>query len=213
MLRKRGLFNILAFVFLMLSGTREQGIMVEKLYIGAEELLQDSFRLGMKILKDDFRPDYIVGVWRGGTPVGIAVQEVLHVHDVHSDHIAIRTSSYEGMTRREKEVRVHGLDYLVERINPEDNLLIVDDVFDTGLSIDAVLKTLSSRARRNTPEDIRIATPWYKPDNNRTSIAPDYYLHESDQWLVFPHELDGLSRDEIRKHKPEVSQVFEEYGF
>ncbi len=185
---------------------------MKKIYLNAHDLLQDSFRLGLNILQSNFRPNYIVGVWRGGTPVGIAVQEILQVQGVVTDHIAIRTSSYDGIDQRGREVRVHGLDYLVERVTPDDRLLIVDDVFDTGLSIDAVIKTLHTKARRNTPSDIRVATPWFKPANNQTDRVPDYYLHESSEWLVFPHEVDGLSRDEIRAHKPELSELYEEYG-
>ncbi len=186
--------------------------MSEKYYINANELLTDSFRLALEIHKSGFRPDFIVGVWRGGTPVGIAVQEMLHVCGIHTDHISIRTSSYMGIGMRGKEVRVHGLDYIINNINADNSLLIVDDVFDSGLSIKAVLDRLQQKSRRNTPEDIRIATPWFKPANNQTDITPDYYLHISDQWLVFPHELDGLERDEIIRNKPEVQQLFQEYG-
>ena len=185
---------------------------MNKLYLSADQLLQDSFRLGLEIIKDGFRPDYIVGVWRGGTPVAIAVQEILQVQGVSTDHIAIRTSSYEGIAQRGREVKVHGLDYLVERVTPEDRLLIVDDVFDTGLSIDAVIRHLRDKARRNTPADIRVATPWYKPDNNQTERVPDYYLHESADWLVFPHEVEGLSRAEVEKNKPDLWALYEEYG-
>ncbi len=108
---------------------------LSKYYIDANSLLQDAFRLGLMILKSGFRPDFIVGVWRGGTPVGIAVQEVLQVHGVPADHIAIRTSSYTGIAQRDRQVRVHGLDYLTERVRPHSRVLIVDDVFDTGLSV------------------------------------------------------------------------------
>ena len=186
--------------------------MTDKHYIGADELLQDSFRLGLEVFKSGFRPDFIVGVWRGGTPVGIAVQEILHVCGIHTDHISIRTSSYEGIGQRGKEVQVHGLDYIIKNINAEDSLLIVDDVFDTGLSVLAILEALKEKSRLNTPKDIRIATPWFKPKNNKTSLIPHYFLKESENWLVFPHELDGLSRQEIRDNKPEVKALFDEYG-
>lgn len=186
--------------------------MVEKYYIGAEELLEDSFKLGLEVYKSEFKPDYIVAVWRGGTAVGIALQEILHVCGVNSDHIAIRTSSYNGIDDRGRTVRVHGLDYLVKNINAEDSLLIVDDVFDTGLSVQAILDELKRKCRRNTPEDIRIATPWFKPENNKTSLTPHYFLHKSDKWLVFPHEFDGLTHDEIVENKPAIKRLFDEYG-
>ena len=50
---------------------------LSKTYITADELLLDSFRLGVQIHNSGFKPDFIVGVWRGGTPVGIAIQEIL----------------------------------------------------------------------------------------------------------------------------------------
>ena len=71
--------------------------MVEKHFITANELLQDSYHLGHLILDSGFTPNYLVGVWRGGAPVGIAVQELLEYHGVSTDHIAIRTSSYDGI--------------------------------------------------------------------------------------------------------------------
>jgi hypoxanthine phosphoribosyltransferase len=88
-------------------------------------------------------------------------------------------------------------------------LLIVDDVFDTGRSIDAVINTLESKMRRNCPSQIRVATPWFKPNKNATSRIPDYYVHEADDWLVFPHELDGLSVEEIGADKGELARILE----
>jgi hypoxanthine phosphoribosyltransferase len=181
--------------------------MVEKRFITAQELLEDSFRLGRLVLESGFRPDFIVGVWRGGTPVGIAVQELLEHNGVSSDHIAIRTSSYEGIEKRGKQIRIHGLGYIVGNANAEHCLLIVDDVYDTGLSIQAIVDSLQVRSRRNTPHDIRIATVYFKPGNNRTRRRPDYYVHETDKWLVFPHELNGLEPEEIARHKPEVARL------
>ncbi|MCP3664852.1 MAG: hypoxanthine phosphoribosyltransferase [Gammaproteobacteria bacterium] len=178
-----------------------------KIYLSADQLLLDSFQLGIDIIKSGFKPDFIVGVWRGGTPVGIAVQEILDYLEVKTDHIAIRTSSYTGIGTRDKEVRVHGLSYLIRNINHNDSLLIVDDVFDTGLSVKAVIETLKMKTRRNTPKDIRIATPWFKPANNKTDLIPDFYIHKTDQWLVFPHELDGLRLDEIISNKSGMAEL------
>ena len=106
---------------------------MEKNFIQAQELLEDSFKLAWQVYESGFRPDYIVGVWRGGAPIGIAVQEFLDVLGVKSDHIAIRTSSYAGMDERSKTVQVYGLNYVIKKLESEDSLLIVDDVYDTGL--------------------------------------------------------------------------------
>jgi hypoxanthine phosphoribosyltransferase len=181
---------------------------MEKRYIDASQLLQDSFELALKVFQSGFRPNYIVGVWRGGAPVGIAVQEMLHVLGVKSDHIAIRTSSYTGIGERNRHVQVHGLNYLIRRLESEDSLLIVDDVHDTGLSIDQAIRDLQAACKKNLPE-VRVATPYYKPANNQTDRIPDYFLHETEQWLVFPHELDGLSLEEIAGNKPELAQMMD----
>jgi len=170
---------------------------VEKYFIGARELLADSFRLGMKVYESGFRPSFIVGIWRGGSPVGIAVQELLDYFGVETDHIAIRTSLYAGINERRRRVRVHGLGYVLDNIEHEDGLLIVDDVWDSGRSIKAVIDKLRIQARRNAPADIRVATVYFKPSMNKVKGKPDYFVHETDQWLVFPHELQGLSMDEI----------------
>lgn len=178
-----------------------------KVYISAQQLLEDSLELGRQILASGFRPDYIVGVWRGGTPVGIMVQELLDFYGVETDHISIRTSSYSALNKRENKVRVHGLSYLTSAMNAEDSLLIVDDVFDTGLSVSAILKKLREKSRKNLPHDIRVATAYFKPEKNRTDFAPDFCAHKTNDWLVFPHEMEGLSRSEIVQNKPHLLEV------
>ncbi len=181
--------------------------MTEKHYISAQQLLEESYQLGAQIIRSEFRPDFIVGIWRGGAPVGIAIQEMLVYFQIPTDHISVRTSLYNPRNVANDTVRVHGLDYLVKNLNAENALLIVDDVFDSGRSIEAVIQQLSRRTRRNTPAQIKVATPWYKPDNNKTSRVPDFYLHTTDQWLVFPHEIQGLTNDELRAMKPQIHKI------
>ena len=179
---------------------------MDKQYITANRLLENSIELAFRIIDSGFRPDLIVGIWRGGTPVGMAVQEVLSYCGIESDHIAIRTSSYVGVDQR-GAVAVHGLNYIIKKIRHDDRVLIVDDVFDTGNTIAAVINELRQRARGNTPEDIRIAVPWFKPKRNQTNIVPDYFLRETEEWLVFPHELDALTPDELKARRPEIARI------
>ncbi len=179
---------------------------MNKTVLTAQELLEDSFRLGVKILESGFEPTLIVAIWRGGTPVGMAVQEIMAYCGLDADHIAIRTSSYVGVDQR-GAVAVHGLDYIINKVCHNDRLLIVDDVFDTGNTIAAVIAEIRRRARGNTPQEMRIAVPWYKPSRNETTLVPDYYLKETAEWLVFPHELDGLTPDEMRIARPELHEI------
>jgi len=175
---------------------------LQKLFISADSLLRDSMELARRIVQSGFRPTFLVAMWRGGAPIGIAVQEVLEYHGIHTDHIAIRTSYYLGNDERDKTVRVHAIDYLVSQLSADDQLLLVDDVFDSGRSLEAVIEELRRRCRRNLPENIRIATVYYKPERNRSTLVPDYHVRTTDHWLVFPHEIQGLTREEILEHKP-----------
>ena len=140
-----------------------------KVFISADSLLRDSMELARLIVRSDFRPTFLVALWRGGAPIGITVQEVLEYHSIQTDHIAIRTSSYTGIDNQNKVVRVHAVDYLVSQLTAEDELLLVDDVFDSGRSLEAVIAELRRRCRRNLPERIRIATVYYKPARNRSA--------------------------------------------
>ena len=86
-------------------------------FIAANDLLLDSFQLAAKIHQAGFNPDFLVGLWRGGSAVGIAVQEGLDHFGVETDHIAIRTSytglpGYSEMVNKGESIRVHGLQYL-----------------------------------------------------------------------------------------------------
>jgi uncharacterized protein len=186
---------------------------MKRIFVAANDLLLDSFRLAVDIRNSGFKPDFLVGLWRGGSAVGIAVQEGLDYFGVSTDHIAIRTSyegreSYEQMVDKADAIGVHGLDYLLDNVCAQHSLLIVDDVYSTGSSVTAVIRKLAEKARRNLPHDIRIATVWYRP-MKQTIRVPDYYIHETQDWLVLPYELNGLQLDELRAHKAEVAPVID----
>jgi hypothetical protein len=185
--------------------------LVSKQYLGAQQLLEDSFELAVQVLNSGFRPTFMIAVWRGGVPMGIAVQEFLDFYGVHTDHISVRTSSYSGIDKQAKEVKVFGLNYLVKNVQAHDNLLIVDDVFDTGRSIEAIIKELQRRTRLNAPEDIRIAVPYYKPSRNQIEREPDYYLYETEAWLKYPHSLEGLSAEDIRTNRPAIYDIIKDH--
>lgn len=140
----------------------------------------------------------MVAIWRGGAPIGCHVHELFKFMNIHTDHIAIRTSKYTGIDKCNSTVTVHNLGYLKERLTSDSKVLLVDDIFDTGLSIDAIFAALHDQLGDKMPKDIRVATVYYKPSRNKTSRVPNYYIHETDKWIVFPHELEDMSIDDIR---------------
>lgn len=182
-------------------------------FITANDLLCDSFQLAANIFEAGFEPDFLVGLWRGGSAVGIAVQEGLDYFGTKTDHIAIRTSytgalQYSQMVDKAGAIRVHGLQYLLENLCAHHSLLIVDDVYSSGSSVNAVIQQLTLKTRRNLPEDIRIATVWYRP-TEKTLRVPEYFVHETSDWLVLPYELSGFTLDELRENRPDMSGLID----
>ena len=186
---------------------------MNKKIVAANDLLEDSFQLAANIAEAGFHPDFLVGLWRGGSAVGIAVQEGLDFLGIKTDHIAIRTSdrgapSYSDMVNKAESIRVHGLQYLLENLCAHHSLLIVDDVYSTGSSVNAVIEQLTRKTRRNLPQDIRIATVWYRP-GEKTLRVPDYFVHETSDWLALPYELAGMSIDELRENRPDLGSIID----
>jgi hypothetical protein len=97
---------------------------------------------------------------------------------------------------------------LLENLSAEHSLLIVDDVYSTGSSVNAVVEQLTRKTRRNLPHDIRIASVWYRP-TERTIRAPDYFVHETADWLILPYELTGLSISELREQRPDLGAIID----
>ena len=181
---------------------------MKKKYLDEETLILDSFKLGVSIFESGFKPTFIVGLWRGGSSVGIYVQECLQTLGIETNHISLRTSYrgqpyyHESVASPDAELRVHGTRFLLENLNADDSLLIVDDVFSTGKNIEAVINRLQMRLKRNMPHDVKIATLWQRPSYKAVDFVPDFMLNQTEDWLVFPYEMSGLSLDEIKEHKP-----------
>ena len=181
---------------------------MNKIFLDEQKLIEDSFRLGVNIFESGFKPTFIVGLWRGGSSVGIYVQECLQTLGIDTNHLSLRTSyrgqpSYHEMAKAPtSDIRVHGTRFLLENMNADDSLLIVDDVFSTGKNIEAVINRLNFRLKRNMPKDVRVATLWQRPSYKSASVKPDFVLHQTEDWLVFPYEMNGLSLDEIQENKP-----------
>jgi len=175
--------------------------MPEKIFISANELLNSAFALAEKIAASHFHPDVLIALWRGGTPVAVAIDEWLTYRGLDHRHYAIKTRHYAGIDHRHDEILIEGLEPVAAALKPQAKVLLVDDVFDTGLTLDQVVNTLAQLC----PElDIRIATPYFKPGNNLTHRQPDYFIHKTDNWIVFPHELHGLTPAEILQGKQEL---------
>ena len=183
----------------------------QRVFITADELLRDAFELAAQVHTSGYQPTLILGIWRGGTPIAAAIHEFFDYLSIPANHFAIRTSSYQNIDQRSIHVAVQPIMELLSSShitwgnglaekNAYERILLVDDVFDTGRTIEAVIQEIR-RCRGNDQDTIKVATPWFKPSRNKTQLAPHYSLKQTDDWLIFPHELKGLSLEEIAAHK------------
>lgn len=179
--------------------------------LDADEYLADSFRLARKIWNDGCRPDFMIALWRGGAPPGIAIQEYFRWkgHDFY--HTAIRTQSLEGITQG-GGYDIRGLEHVIDNVDADHSLLVVDNFFDTGRTVFEVADHIRRRARRNTPR-IQVASVYVRPGRRRHEVEPDYWLHEVEQAPVFPHELRAMDPDHVRTDDAELyAAIWEEQG-
>jgi hypoxanthine phosphoribosyltransferase len=178
---------------------------MEKLYISGNDLIYKSFKLGRKIYDSGIKPDGLIAIWRGGTPIGVAVHEILLKLGIDTFHTAIKASSYSDLEKVLQEPIVESIQPLVDNVLTKDmTLLIVDDVFDTGSTLATIKKLLTPYVK-----EVILATVLYKPANNITDVEPDFYLEKTDKWIVFPHELEGLTDEEIAFKDPRVVELLQ----
>lgn len=166
---------------------------IQKKFIDANSLLEDSWRLAIKIYEDGFRPDHIVALWRGGTPIGAAVHEMFEYLGHKCNHLAVKAKSYNGIADHGEVVLPYigtFLDELKTQSNPK--ILLIDDVCDTARTLKKMKTVLSEYSN-----DVRTGTVHYKPHNNETDLKLDYYVEIVNEWIIYPHEIVGCTPEEI----------------
>ena len=151
-------------------------------------------------MKSGYRPDVILVMWRGGSPVGIVVHEYLSYHGIDTWHTVIKSASYTGIAARREPV-LENIAPALRKISRRTKVLLVDDIFDTGATMTAVKKLIAGKAA-----DVKTATIYCKKGAIATR-RPDYVVRQTASWIVFPHELLGLSPAEIRKKGTHVHKL------
>ena len=178
-----------------------------KLYIGADEFLRDIWRLAAQIRSGGWRPDRLIALWRGGAPVGVAVHEFLKTTGWPVRHGVVKSASYTGIGENPGEVVFEHADEVFGSLSPGERVLVVDDVFDTGKSAAAVRALLGARN-----VELRQAAVYWKPESNRTDFSPNYFVRTlPGDWIVFPHEMEGLTGAELVEKDPFLAGLVGEY--
>lgn len=173
---------------------------VEKFFISPEMLENDSWGFAKKLYSKGLDFDLFVGVTRGGAQVSIYIQEVFAVLTKTSKAYAtIQAQSYKGIYEADEDVIVDNLDGVLRQIKEGSRVLIVDDIFDRGKTFDAIRKKLISSIKIKDVS-LTMAALYYKPENRMVDITPDEYYKtfESHEWIVLPHELEELTKQEMK---------------
>lgn len=169
-----------------------------KNFLSPDELYKKSFLLAKKVFdKEGFLPDIVIALWRGGAPIALCIDEYLRrYYSEHAyAHYVLKCSSYNDNNTSDHVVTFDETNMSLPK-NISGKILVVDDIFDSGRTTEFIKNYLLNTFPGCDP---RIATVLYKPKSNATKIVPDYYVDEVDGWIVFPHELSGLTDEEIAK--------------
>ena len=173
---------------------------MNKQYISANAFQTDCFELATQVYTSGWIPDIVLGVWRGGSLPAIVIHEYLKYkgYDVVSN--VMMTQSYVGVGKQSNEVKLDVSDDVVNNLRKAERVLVVDDVVDSGTTMEAICAHF---AQCNIEADVKIASVFYKPET--ASMNPHYYVHQTDQWIIFPHELEGLTKEEVDKQRASQS--------
>ncbi|MBO3769109.1 MAG: phosphoribosyltransferase [Thermoproteota archaeon] len=162
-----------------------------------ENFYQLTLELVDKVLKSGYNPDVIVGISRGGlVPLRIFSDEF---EDVEIG--VIRVVFYEDVKKTGSEPKI------IQDVNVNvagRRVLIVDDVADTGRSLETVRNHIQSKGALS----VKIATVYYKP---WSILKPDYYVKKTEKWIIFPHEIGETIRKLAKRELKEGGKTVEEF--
>lgn len=167
----------------------------EKIYISAEKERSDCWKMAADVCRNEEPFDLVIGITRGGGPIAFYLQEFFMAYWGREVAFAnLRTKGYEGTQAAAGAVEVGSLEEVRQELGVGCRILVADDIFDRGKTIEAVVEVLAAEF----PEaQIRTATLYYKPENSQVEMLPDYYVEKfaGGQWIVFPRsvtEADGV---------------------
>ncbi|MGL4981504.1 MAG: phosphoribosyltransferase [Treponemataceae bacterium] len=178
-------------------------------FLPFDEVRNNAFSMAHAIYQDGFIPDIIYVCLRGGAYLGNAISEYFKVTQKERPvlYAAVVARSYSDVHCCEQIV-VDGWTHSPDLLHSGNKILLVDDIFDSGKTINHLAQEFVKRGiKRN---DIKVAVHDYKcfdTEKNHT-IQPDYWCRkhnlksrEEDIWIHYlSHELVGLSNDELEKH-------------
>lgn len=157
--------------------------------------IQETINKLAKCVFASFRPDVIVAIAKGGLIPARILSDLLGVDEIG----VIEAKFYMGIDYRRDKPFIKSI-----AIPPIKNkrVLVVDDVSDTGRTLQLVTDTLALHA----PQALKSLTLYVKPWSTYT---PDYFYAVTDEWIVFPWEVCEALREGVALNDPEFKATSE----
>jgi hypoxanthine phosphoribosyltransferase len=193
---------------------------MKKEFLSYDIVRNNALKLAKKIAEDGFIPDVIYVSLRGGAYMGNVISEyfkVLQQSPKSPAHMkrrpvyyaAVVARSYTGVRQNTSEIRVEGWTYDPKYLRVGDRVLLVDDIFDTGQTINYLANIILDKGIPRA--DLKVAVHDYKYYYDKLEqlpIQPDYWcrkhelsVHDEEQWIHYmSHELVGLSAQDLEEH-------------
>jgi len=184
--------------------------MVKKEFLEYNVVRDNGFALARQIFDSGYVPNIIYTSMRGGAYLGNVISEMFKVllKDEKIFYSTVVAHSYSGV-RTSSEIVIDGWTYPPEQLEKNMKILLVDDIFDSGETLNFLVADLMRRGIER--EYIKIAVHDYKRRHNvekKLLVTPDWWarLHEiysaeDDVWIHYmSHELVGLSDAELKEH-------------
>ena len=132
-------------------------MLMSKLYVDANELLANSITIAKKVYNNiDIKPDCVLSIWRGGGFPGKIIHEYLKFKNEDVKSLILRTSSYLDNNEQSKKMLFDISEMTIEELKKSKNILIVDDIFDTGKTMEYIVNYLNKCAYPTLPIPIKI---------------------------------------------------------
>ena len=144
--------------------------------------------LAEKIRQSNFQPDKLVAISRGGLVPARLLADFLDIRNIH----VIGVGLYSGIGKQKNEIRVV---QDIGNCSPGEKILIVDDIADSGRTLEFVKNHLAKKS--NGTAEIKIATVHFKPGSK---VIPDYFVQKTTAWIEYPYEAKEIKR-EIQKQE------------
>ena len=163
--------------------------------IEANEIQTVVADLGKRIASEyQGEPLTVLGVLTGSI---VFLADLIRTIDLPLRVGLIQASSYRGATTLPLELRIN--DSLVPDIR-DRAVLLVDDIFDTGQTLSALIDTI----RRSSPRSVRSAVLLWKTGKAQVSIQPDYHCFPIPDRFVVGY---GLDYNDDYRHLPFIAAL------